>query len=57
MHMLLVWMMLSVEDIKSEKEKLMPSKGAISNITKENLRLTSDTRMILMRYCFMTLSS
>ena len=33
---------LSAEDIKSEKEKLMPSKGAILNVTKENLQLTSD---------------
>ena len=50
--------LLSAEDIKSEKEtELMPSKGAILNITKENLQLTSDTRMILMRYCFMTFSS
>ena len=40
--------------IKSEKEKLMPSKGAILNVTKENLQLTSDTKTILMRYCFMT---
>ena len=49
--------LLSAEYIKSEKEKLMPSKGAILNVTKENLQLTSDTRTILMRYCFMTLSS
>ena len=49
--------MLSAEDIKSEKEKLMPSKGAILNVTKENLQLTSGTKTILMRYCFMTFSS
>ena len=50
----------SAEDIKSEKEKLRPSKGAIIKsykVTKENLQLTSDTRTILMRYCFMTFSS
>ena len=50
-------LLLSAEDIKSEKEKLMPSKGAILNVTKENLQLTSDTKTILMRYCFMTFSS
>ena len=44
-------------DIKSEKEKLRPSKGAILNITKKNLQLTSDTRTILIRNCFMTFSS
>ena len=27
------------------------------NVTKENLQLTSDTRTILMRYCFMTFQS
>ena len=36
--------LLSAEDIKSEKKKLMPSKGAILNVTKENLQLTSDTK-------------
>ena len=46
--------LLSAEDIKSEKEKLRPSMGAILNVTKENLQPTSDTRKILMRYCFMT---
>ena len=49
--------LLSAEDIKSEKEKLMPSKGAILIVTKENLQLTSDTKTILMRHCFMTFSS
>ena len=49
--------LLSAEDIKFEKEKLRPSNGAILNVTKENLQLTSDTRTILMRYCFMTFSS
>ena len=49
--------LLSAEDIKSEKEKLRPSKGVILDVTKENLQLTSDTRTILMRYCFMTFSS
>ena len=45
-------LLLSAEDIKSEKEKLMPSKGAILNVTKENLQLNSDTKTILMKYCF-----
>ena len=49
--------LLSAEDIKSEKEKLMPRKGIILNVTKENLQLTSDTNTILMRYCFMIFSS
>ena len=50
--------LLSAEDIKSENEKLMPSKGAILNVTKGNLQLlTSDTKNFLMRYCFMTFSS
>ena len=49
--------LLSAEDIKSEKEKLMPRKGVILNVTKENLQLTSDTKTILMRYCFMIFSS
>ena len=48
--------LLSAEDIKSEKEKLMLSKGAILNVTKQNLQLTSNTKTILMRYCFMTFS-
>ena len=39
--------LLSAEDIRSEKEKLRPSKGAILNVTKENLQLTSDTRTIV----------
>ena len=46
--------LLSAEDINYEKEKLRPSKGAILNVTKENTQLTSDTRTIPMRYCFMT---
>ena len=37
----------SAEDIKYENEKLMPSKGAILNVTKVNLQLTSDTKTIL----------
>ena len=49
--------LLSAEDIKSDNEKLMLSKGAILNVTKVNLQLTSDTKTILMRYCFMTFSS
>ena len=35
--------LLTAEDIKSEKEKLRPTKSAILNVTKENLQLTSDT--------------
>ena len=49
--------LLSAEDIKSEKEMLMPSKGPILIVTTENLQLTSDTKTILIRYCVMTFSS
>ena len=37
--------MLSAEDIKSKKEEVRPSKGAILNVTKENLQLTSDIKV------------